>query len=54
MKRLALTLVAGAFGSLMLLPVAHAGWSDWDMSNDANAIRQDNRISSMIGKNSVR
>jgi hypothetical protein len=23
--------------------VAHAGWSDWDMSNDANAIRQDNR-----------
>ncbi len=41
MKRLALTLVAGAFGSLMLLPVAHAeSW--WDMNNDANAIRQDN------------
>ena len=41
MKRLALTLVASAFGSLMLLPVAHAeSW--WDMNNDANAIRQDN------------
>ena len=41
MKRLALTLLAGAFGSLMLLPVAHAeSW--WDMNNDANAIRQDN------------
>ena len=25
MKRLALTLVAGAFGTLMMLPVAHAG-----------------------------
>ena len=42
MKRLALTLVAGAFGSLLVLPVAHADWSDWDMNNDANAIRQDN------------
>jgi hypothetical protein len=42
MKRLALTLLAGAFGSLMLVPVAHAeSW--WDMNNDANAIRQDNR-----------
>jgi hypothetical protein len=43
MKRLALTLVAGAFGTLLVLPVAHADWSDWDMSNDANAIRQDSR-----------
>ena len=42
MKRLVLTLVAGAFGSLLVLPVAHAeSW--WDMNNDANAIRQDNR-----------
>jgi hypothetical protein len=41
MKRLALTLVAGAFGSLMLLPVAHAqSWED--MNSDANAIHQDN------------
>ena len=40
MKRLVLTLVAGAFGSLLVLPVAHAeSW--WDMNNDANAIRQD-------------
>ena len=43
MKRLVLTLAAGAFGSLMVLPIAHADWSDWDMSNDSNAIRQDNR-----------
>jgi hypothetical protein len=43
MKRLALTLVAGAFGSLMVLPVAHAwSWSDWDINNDADSIRQDN------------
>jgi len=43
MKRLALSLVAGAFGTLIVLPVAHAwSWSDWDMNNDANAIRQDN------------
>jgi len=42
MKRLALTLVAGGFGSLMLLPVAHAA-SWWDMNNDANAISQDNQ-----------
>ena len=41
MKRLVLTLAAGAFGSLMMLPIAHAqSW--WDMNNDANAIRQDN------------
>ncbi len=43
MKRLVLTLAAGAFGSLMVLPIAHADWSDWDMSNDASSIRQDNR-----------
>ena len=42
MKRLMLTLVAGAFGSLLVLPIAHA--QDWqDMSNDANSIRQDQR-----------
>jgi len=40
MKRLVLTLVAGAFGSLMMLPIAHAQ-SDRDMNNDANAIEQD-------------
>src|ERR1700676_1029444 len=41
MKRLVLTLVAGAFGSLIVLPVAHAQtWGDWDMNNDARAIRQ--------------
>jgi Ni/Co efflux regulator RcnB len=40
MKRLVLTLVAGAFGSLLVLPLAHA--QDYeDMNNDANAIRQD-------------
>ena len=38
MKRLVLTLVAG----LLVLPIAHA--QDWDdMSNDANAIRQEQR-----------
>ena len=42
MKRLVLTLVAGAFGSLMVLPIAHA--QDWqDMNNDAWAIRQGQR-----------
>jgi hypothetical protein len=42
MKRLVLTLVAGAFGSLLVLPIAHA--QDYqDMSNDANSIRQDQR-----------
>ena len=40
MKRLVLTLVAGAFGSLMVLPIAHAqSWED--MNGDANAIHQD-------------
>ena len=42
MKRLALTLIAGAFGSLLVLPLAHAADYE-DMSNDANAIRQDQR-----------
>ena len=42
MKRLVLTLVAGAFGSLLVLPIAHAGDYE-DMSNDANSIRQDQR-----------
>ena len=42
MKRLVLTLVAGAFGSLLVLPIAHA--QDYqDMSQDANAIRHDQR-----------
>ena len=42
MKRLVLTLVAGAFGSLMVLPIAHA--QEWqDMNNDAWAIRQGQR-----------
>ena len=42
MKRLVLTLVAGAFGSLLVLPIAHA--QDWDdMRNDANSIRQEQR-----------
>jgi len=42
MKKLALTLVAGTFGSLLVLPIAHA--QDYqDMSNDANQIRQDQR-----------
>ena len=42
MKRLVLTLVAGAFGSLLVLPMAHAADYE-DMSNDANAIHQDQR-----------
>ncbi len=42
MKRLVLTLVAGAFGSLLVLPIAHAADYE-DMSNDANSIRQDQR-----------
>ena len=42
MKRLVLTLIAGAFGSLLVLPIAHA--QDYqDMSHDANAIHQDQR-----------
>jgi hypothetical protein len=42
MKRLALTLIAGAFGSLLVIPVAHA--QDWeDMNQDANQIRQEQR-----------
>jgi hypothetical protein len=42
MKRLALTLIAGAFGSLLVLPVAHA--QDWeDMNQDANRIYQQQR-----------
>ena len=40
MKRLVLTFVAGAFGSLMMMPLAHAQ-SRQDMSNDADAIQQD-------------
>ena len=42
MKRLALTVVAGAFGTLLVLPIAHAADYE-DMSNDANAIRHDQR-----------
>jgi Ni/Co efflux regulator RcnB len=42
MKRLVLTLVAGAFGSMLVLPIAHA--QDYeDMNNDANQIRQERR-----------
>jgi len=42
MKRLAITLLAGAFGSLLVLPVAHA--QDWeDMNQDANRIYQQQR-----------
>ncbi len=42
MKRLALTLIAGTFGSLLMLPIAHA--QDWqDMNDDANSIRQEQR-----------
>ena len=40
MKRLALTLVAGAFGTLMMLPVAHAG-DIQDMNNDAGTLQGD-------------
>jgi hypothetical protein len=41
MKRLLLTLAAGAFGSLMVLPIAHAqSWQD--MRNDARRIQRDN------------
>jgi hypothetical protein len=40
MKRLALTLVAGAFGTLMMLPVAHAGGIQ-DMNNDAGTLQGD-------------
>ena len=41
MKRLLLTLAAGAFGSLMVLPIAHAqSWQD--MNSDADRIQQDN------------
>jgi hypothetical protein len=42
MKRLVLTLAAGAFGSLLVLPIAHAADYE-DMSNDASQIHQDQR-----------
>ncbi len=42
MKRLVLTLAAGAFGSMLVLPIVHA--QDYeDMNRDANSIRQDQR-----------
>jgi hypothetical protein len=42
MKRFLIAATACAFGSLMLLPMAHAqDW--WDMNNDADSIRQDQR-----------
>jgi hypothetical protein len=42
MKRLVLTLAAGAFGSLLVVPIAYAqDW--WDINNDANQIRQEQR-----------
>jgi hypothetical protein len=40
MKRLALTLVAGAFGTLMMLPVAHA-YDIQDMNSDAGTLQGD-------------
>ena len=40
MKRLALTLVAGAFGTLMMLPIAHAGGIQ-DLNNDAGTLQGD-------------
>jgi hypothetical protein len=40
MKRLALTLVAGAFGTLMMIPVAHAQGIQ-DMNNDAGTLQGD-------------
>ena len=42
MKRLALMLAAGAFGSLIALPIANAqSWED--MNSDAARIQQDNQ-----------
>ena len=42
MKRIAFTLTAGALGTLILLPIAHA--QDWgDIYNDQNEIRQEQR-----------
>jgi hypothetical protein len=42
MKRLVLTFIAGAFGSLLVLPIAHA--QDWnDINGDAWAIHQGHR-----------
>jgi hypothetical protein len=40
MKRLAFILVAGAFGTLMMLPVAQAGGIQ-DMNNDAGTLQGD-------------
>jgi len=42
MKRLVFTLMAGAFGSLLVLPFAHAADYE-DMSNDASTIRNEQR-----------
>ena len=42
MKRLVLTLVTAAFGSLLVLPLAY-GQDYNDMNNDANQIRQEHR-----------
>jgi hypothetical protein len=42
MKRLALTLVAGTFGTLLMLPAAHAD-NYKQASKDAHAIHVDNR-----------
>ena len=42
MKRFVIAVIAGAFGSLMLLPMAHAQ-DYWDINNDADSIRQDQR-----------
>ena len=42
MKRVVLMLAAGAFGSLLALPIAHAQ-SYEDMNNDASRIQQDSQ-----------
>jgi hypothetical protein len=42
MKRLALTLAAGAFGTLLVLPVAHAE-NYKQASKDAHAVHVDNK-----------
>jgi hypothetical protein len=42
MKQIALTLIAGAFGTLLVLPIAHAE-NNKQARKDAHAVRVDNR-----------
>jgi hypothetical protein len=42
MKQIALTLIAGAFGTLLVLPIAHAD-NYKQASKDAHAVHVDNR-----------